>query len=48
MQNIIKAIENSLGKVGLQLTNKLFNTKCSEQQAEFLDVLDKHSSDSPF
>ena len=47
-QNIIKAIENSLGKVGLQITTKLFNTKCSDQQVEFLDVLHKHSSDSPF
>ena len=47
-QNIIKAIENSLGKVGLQITTKLFNTKCSDQQVEFFDVLHKHSSDSPF
>ena len=47
-QNIIKAIENSLGKVGLQITTKLFNTKCSDQQVEFLDVLHKHSSDSSF
>ena len=47
-QNIIKAIENSLGKVGLQTTTKLFNTKCSDQQIEFLDVLHEHSSDSPF
>ena len=47
-QNIIKAIENSLGKVGLQITTKLYNTKCSDQQVEFLDVLHKHSSDSPF
>ena len=47
-QNIIKAIENSLGKVGLQMITKLFNTKCSDQQVEFLDVLHKHSSDSPF
>ena len=47
-QNIIKAIETSFGKVGLQLTIRLFNTKCSEQQVEFLDVLHKHSSDSPF
>ena len=47
-QNIIKAIENSLGKVGLQITTKLFNIKCSDQQVEFLDVLHKHSSDSPF
>ena len=47
-QNIIKAIENSLGKVGLQITTKLFNTKCSDQQVKFLDVLHKHSSDSPF
>ena len=47
-QNINKAIENSLGKVGLQITTKLFNTKCSDQQVEFLDVLHKHSSDSPF
>ena len=47
-QNIIEAIENSLGKVGLQITIKLFNTKCSDQQVEFLDVLHKHSSDSPF
>ena len=27
-QSIIKAIENSLGKVGLRITTKLFNTKC--------------------
>ena len=47
-QNIIKAIKNSLGKVGLQITTKLFNIKCSDQQVEFLDVLHKHSSDSPF
>ena len=47
-QNIIKAIENSLGNVGLHITTKLFNTKCSDQQVEFLDVLHKHSSDSPF
>ena len=47
-QNIIKAIENNLGKVGLQITTKLFNTKCSDQQVEFLDVFHKHSSDSPF
>ena len=47
-QNIIKALENSLGKVGLQITTKLFNTKCSDQQVEFLDVLHKQSSDSPF
>ena len=45
--NIIKAIENSLGKVGLQITTKLFNTKCSDQKIEFLDVLHKNSSDSP-
>ena len=38
-QNIIKAIENSLGKVGLHMTTKLFSTKCSDQQGEFLDVL---------
>ena len=48
MKNKIKAIENSLGKVGLQITTKLFNIKCSDQQVEFLDVLHKHSSDSPF
>ena len=47
-QNIIKAIKNSLGKVGLQITNKLFNTKCSDQQVELLGVLHKHSSDSSF
>ena len=47
-QNIIKAIENSLGKVGLQITTTLFNTECSDQQVEFLDVLHKHSSYSPF
>ena len=47
-KNIIKAIENNLGKVGLQITTKLFNTKCSDQQDEFLDVLHKHSSNSPF
>ena len=42
--NIIKAIENSLGKVGLQNTTN----KCSDQQVEFLDVLHKHLSSSPF
>ena len=47
-KNIIKAIENSLGKVGLQTTTKLFNTKYSDQQAEFLDILHQHSSDSLF
>ena len=47
-QNIIKAIENRLGKVGLQITTKLFNTKCSDQQVKFLGILHKHSSDSPF
>ena len=48
MQNIIKAIENSLGKVGLQIITKLFNSNCSDQQVEFLDVFHKQSSDSPF
>ena len=47
-QNIIKEIENSHGKVGLQITSKLFITKCSDQQVEFLDVLHKHTPDSPF
>ena len=45
-QNIIKEIENTLGKVGLQMTTKLFNTKCSDQQVEFLNVLHKHQEDS--
>ena len=35
-------------KFGFQITAKLFNTKCSDQRVEFLDVLHKHSSDSPF
>ena len=48
MQKIIKSIENSLGKVELHITTKLFNTKCSDQKVEFLDVLHKNSSDSPF
>ena len=47
-QNIIKAVENSLGKVGLQITTKFFNTKCLDQQVEFLDVFQKHSSDLSF
>ena len=48
MQNIIKAIENSPEKVGLQTTTQMFNTKCSDQEVEFLDILHKYSSDSPF
>ena len=38
-QNIIMATENSLGKIGLQITTKLLNTKSLDQQVEFVDVL---------
>ena len=36
-ENIITAMEKGLVNVAFQITTKLFNTKCTDQQVEYLD-----------
>ena len=43
-----KALENILGNVGIKIITKSFDTKFTDQQVEFLDVLHKHSSELSF
>ena len=45
---IIKALENSLGNIEIEITTKPFNIKFTDDKVDILNVLDKHFSESSF